>query len=193
MLAHNFGARGPQIISIPIGMAVLAAMIYLLVAFGKGVRRSKGCGPRELIPAVLVVFCLLFCAATTYGRACMGSHLAFESRYTNYLALGMLGLYLHFLGVFGARGQWKGNVVLGFFLAMVIWGGLPTNPSDRYAMQKYHDIKTKWRSCYLETEEIQECDQEAGFWIYPSPEVIGLKAKLEYLKQNRLNLYSDAP
>lgn len=193
MLAHNFGARGPQIISIPIGMAALSAMIYVLVAFGKGFKGSKELGPKELIPAVLVAFCLIFCVATAYGRACMGSHLAFESRYTNYLAPGILGLYLYFLGYREGHRQWKGTLVPGFFVALVIWGGLPTNPSDRYAMQKYHDIKTNWRNCYLETEEIRQCDQEAGFWIYPAPKIIGLKAKLEYLKQNRLNLYSDSP
>ena len=190
MLAHNFGARGPQIISIPLGTAALTAMIFVLIAFGKGVKRSKECTPKELVPAVLVGFCLLFCAATTFGRACLGSHQAFDSRYTDYLALGMLGVYFHFLG---GHGQWKSKVLLYSFLALLLIGGVPTVASDRSAMQRYHDIKTKWRSCYLNTEEIQECDQEAGFWIYPFPERIGLKAKLEYLKQSRQNLYSDLP
>lgn len=190
MLAHNFGARGAQIISIPIGTAALTAMIFALIAFGKGVKRSKECAPKELVPAVLVTFCLLFCAATTFGRACAGSHLAFESRYTNYLALGILGVYFYFLS---ARGQGKGKVLLYSFLVLLLFAGVPTLASDRSAMQRYHDIKTKWRSCYLKTEEIQQCDQEAGFWIYPFPERIGLKAKLEYLKQSRENLYSDSP
>ena len=102
----------------------------------------------------------------------------------------MLGVYFHFLG---GHGQWKSKVLLYSFLALLLFGGVPTVASDRSAMQRYHDIKTKWRSCYLNTEEIQECDQEAGFWIYPFPERIGLKAKLEYLKQSRQNLYSDLP
>lgn len=136
----------------------------------------------------MVGFCLLFCAATDFGRACLGSNLAFESRYTNYLALGILGVYFYFLG---ARGQGKSKVPLYSFLVLLLFAEVPTLASDRSAMQRYHDIKTKWRNCYLKTEEIQECDQEAGFWIYRSPERIGLKAKLEYLKERKQNLYSD--
>ena len=60
-------------------------------------------------------------------------------------------------------------------------------------MQQYHDIKAKWRDCYLRTEEIPECDQEAGFSIYPSAGRVDLKAKLEYLKENRQNPYSSSP
>ncbi len=190
MLAHNFGARGPQIISIPLGAAALTAMIFVLIAFGKSLKRSNECAPKELVPAVLVGFCLLFCAATAFGRACLGSNLAFESRYTNYLALGILGVYFYFLS---ARGQWKGKVLLYALLALLSFAAAPTLASDRSAMQRYHDIKSTWRNCYLKTEKIHECDQEAGFWIYPFPEGIGLKAKLEYLKHSRQNLYSDLP
>ncbi len=85
---------------------MLAAMIVVLVAFSKHFRRAKSYTAKSLVPAVLVAYCLLFCAATAYGRSCLGSHLAFESRYTNYLALGMLGIYFYF---YSLAGQCRGR------------------------------------------------------------------------------------
>jgi hypothetical protein len=189
MLAHNLGARGPQIISIPLGSAVLAAMIVVLAAFSKHFKQAKSYTAKSLVPAVLVVYCLLFCSATAYGRSCLGSHLAFESRYTNYLALGMLGVYFYFYSLVG---QWARKMFIGLIVAVVLIASLETHPTDRYFMEKYHNIKANWRSCYLKGGDIHQCDQAAGFWIYPFPESTHLKAKLEYLKQAKRNLYSES-
>ena len=189
MLAHNFGARGPQIISIPLGTAALAAMIFVLISFGKRFKEAKSYTGKNLVPAVLVAFCLLFCAATAYGRSCFGSHRAFESRYTNYLALGILGVYFYFYSLGGQRAR---KMFVGSLVAMMLMGSLQTRPADQYSMEKFHDIKANWRSCYLRIEDIQQCDREAGFWICLFPERTGLKEKLKYLKQTKQNLYSDA-
>jgi len=187
MLAHNFGARGSQIISLPLGAGALAAMIFVLASFGKRFKEAKSYTPESLVPAVLVAYCLLFCAATAYGRSCLGSHLAFESRYTNYLALGIFGLYLHSL-----RGQRAGKIFAGLLLAMLLTGSLKTSPADQYQMERFHEVKANWRSCYLRIEDVEQCDQAAGFWIYRFPEPTDLKDKLEYLKQTKQNLYSDS-
>ena len=117
MLAHNLGARGPQIISLPLGLAVLAAMICVLEAFGRSFREAKSCANTTVVPAVLVAYCLLFCAATAYGRSCLGSHLAFESRYTDYLALGMLGVYFYFDSL---AAPWARRCLVGLMLAALL-------------------------------------------------------------------------
>jgi hypothetical protein len=62
-------------------------------------------------------------------------------------------------------------------------------------MQFSKDVKQRWKTCYLQTENIEECDKVAGFHIYSdSPEQTlrsHLREKLEYLKKTRLNLYLD--
>lgn len=188
MLAHNLGARGPQIVSLPLGAAMLAAMILVLVAFARRSRQIETYKARSLVPSVLVTYCLLFCAATAYGRSCLGSHLAFESRYTNYLALGMLGVYFHFYSIVPQ----KARTILLSVLAMFLVGSIETRPADRYFMEKYHEIKATWRNCYLSTENIGRCNEAVGSPIYPTPERTHLQAKLEYLKQAKQNLYSNS-
>lgn len=188
MLAHNLGARGPQIISIPLGTAVLAAMFGALRSFSHDLRTYRYAA-KHLIPAVLVTYCLIFCTAAAYGRTCLGTHVAFDSRYTEYVALGLLGVYLHFIGL----GRPRGTILTALLLAIVLIGSLRIPPEDRYGMEYYRAIKANWRSCYLRTEDIHKCDEEARFPIYPWPEVTNLKGKLAFLKQNKLNLYSGPP
>lgn len=66
---------------------------------------------------------------------------------------------------------------------------------DRFMMGFTKHVKQTWKTCYLRTENINECDKEAGAPIYSSsPEQIQrshLREKLEYLKKTRQNLYLD--
>ena len=69
MLAQSFGARGPQLISIPLGTAVLVVMFCALRRFNKDLTDYKYAA-KDLVPAVLVSYCLIFCAATRrWGRS----------------------------------------------------------------------------------------------------------------------------
>ena len=188
LLAHFFGARGSRFfVSIPMGSAILAAMIWTLISFSKRWRESKNYTGRNFVPAVLVGFCLLFCAATAHGRTCFGRSMAFSSRYTDYVALGILGLYFQALGV---RAEWPRKIWPAFVVVMLLVGSVLLTPSDLYIMHLFHDTKANWRRCYLRTEDVQECDQATGSWVYPWPERTHLKEKLEFLKQTRQNLYS---
>jgi hypothetical protein len=59
---------------------------------------------------------------------------------------------------------------------------------DIQIMRGFTDGKQRWKACYLKTENIEGCDRETGFLIYPtSPD---LKARLAYLKQYHLNLFA---
>lgn len=189
MLAHSFGARGPQIISIPLGTAILAAMFCALRSFGLDLKTHKYIA-KHLIPAVLVTYCVIFCAATAYGRSCFGAFAAFDSRYTEYVGTGMLGVYLYLIGL---RGQKSGKILPCVLVAMLLIGSLRIPGADRYGMENSRTIKATWRNCYLRVEDISQCDQESRFWIYPWPEVTNLKGKLEFLKQTKQNLYSALP
>jgi hypothetical protein len=189
MLAHFFGARGSRFfVSIPLGGMILVVMVLVLVSFGKRVRQSKNYTPKDLIPAVLVGYCLLFCAANAYGRTCFGRGMAFSSRYTEYIEVGVLGLYLQALS---ASAKWAQRTLSGLVVAMLLVGSFPIPPADRYAMQYFHNIKANWRSCYIRFEDIRRCDQATGLGVFQFPERTKLKEKLDYLKQTRQNLYSD--
>jgi hypothetical protein len=164
-------------------------MFCALRSFNKDLTDYKYAA-KDLVPAVLVSYCLIFCAATAYGRTCLGTHVAFDSRYTEYVALGLVGIYLHFIGLGGHR---QGTILTALLLAMLLIGSLRIPPGDTLGMEYYREVKATWRSCYLRIEDIHQCDQEAGFWIYPRPEVTNLKGKLEFLKQTKQNLYSALP
>jgi len=188
LLVHFFGLRKYRPITSALGFILLAAMVFVLVNLGRRFRSAKSYATRDLVPAVLAGYCLIFCAATAYGRSCFGTYVAFSSRYTEYIALGMLSLYFYSLA---ARPAWARKWLPCLLVVSLLAGAAPVLPGDRRAMQYYHDGKSNWRSCYLKTEDIHGCDMAAQFAIYTMGERTGLKEKLEYLKRTKQNLYSD--
>jgi hypothetical protein len=189
MLAHFAGARETGTIDVLAGSLLLAAMLATLTWSGASLFFPKAQHKRQyLLPAILISFCLLFCFGTAYGRLCLGLGTAQSSRYTNYVTLGMLGIYLSMLSL---DGRTLRTVLLTAVAVVSIKGSLPIARTDREVMQGFHGIKSIWRACYLEREDIEQCDRQAGFGVYPSPEATRLKEKLEYLKRTRQNLYSD--
>jgi len=63
---------------------------------------------------------------------------------------------------------------------------------DRVAMAHFRDLKQQWKTCYLATEDVQQCNQLVGASVYiHSPEQTHLQEKLQFLKQTRQNLYAD--
>ena len=191
ILAHFFGARGSRFYtSIPMGSVILALMILVLVIFGKHLKRSRNYTAKDLVPAILVSFCLLFCVFNAYGRTCFGRGVAFSSRYTEYVELGVLGMYFQALN---ARGMWTQKIFPGLVLVALLIGSFSVTPQDGYVMQYFHNIKANWLSCYLRVEDIHRCDEEVGFGLYQFPERTNMKKKLEFLKQTKQNLYSALP
>jgi hypothetical protein len=64
---------------------------------------------------------------------------------------------------------------------------------DRGGMGYFRNVKQGWKTCYLQTEDIDKCNEVAGFPIYSgaSQQRAHLREKLEYLKKTRQNLYLD--
>lgn len=194
MFANFFGIRQVRFPAQAIGILILLA---LLIAAITSVRRlsirptpafAQEDRNRALIVIGLIVFSLLFCANTAYGRACGGAGVALQSRYSIYLEPAVLGFYFFLLSL---RRESRRSM-LSVFLIVVIAGSLYL---DRGGMGFSRDVKRRWKACYLRTENVPECDQSVGFPIYPdSPEPARLKAlqeKLTYLKTTHQNLYLD--
>lgn len=138
---------------------------------------------RLLIPAALITYCLMFCLMTAYGRLCSGL-LTYASRYVIYLELGVLGLYFHLLNI-------PGTVVRRFslgLLLLVIFSA--TMYVDREEMGYFPAIKQRWRTCYLQTGNLDRCDLAAGMSVFPPRR--NLQKKLDFLKKNRLNLFANS-
>jgi hypothetical protein len=75
------------------------------------------------------------------------------------------------------------KVMVGAFVLLLIPGCLIVDPNAGV----YPRGKRAWAQCYLVTESIPSCGKV--FNIYSYPEQTHLKEKLDYLKENGLNLY----
>jgi hypothetical protein len=71
-------------------------------------------------------------------------------------------------------------------------GTIPIRQQDEKVMQFVTVAKQKWRACYVSAEDTRECNRAVGYGVYPkvTPE---LKAKLDFLKRTKQNLYADLP
>jgi hypothetical protein len=97
----------------------------------------------------------------------------------------VLGFYFFLLSL---RQSTVRNFLVSGFLIAVVAASLYR---DRAGMGFAWNVKQHWKTCYLQTEDIEGCDRVAGFPIYPNPQQTHLKKKLEYLKKTRQNLFLD--
>jgi hypothetical protein len=190
MFANSLGARGVDDFQIVVGAALIFAMgIAFLMICRNFILKGQTHGMRNMIAAILVLYCLLFGVNAAYGRSCIGVNAAQISRYVIYMGLGLLGLYFHFLTIRKTK--------LGLFflilLTVTLIGTIPIRNIEEKTMIGYSTIKQRWRQCYLEISDVDQCDQLVGARVYPDPERTHLKDKLDFLKQTKQNLYADAP
>ena len=68
-------------------------------------------------------------------------------------------------------------------------GEVTSRPQAPPDLRGLTDGKQRWGACYLKTEDIERCNRQAKFSLYPAPPE--LKARLIYLKQHHLNLFAD--
>ena len=195
LMAANFtGVKAYGLGSFPrlVGKTVLAVMLIsltcaawpLVQGSAKMTERER---KRRFIVVTLVGLSLTLYATISYLRLCAGYVVALSPRYSVYSQIGMLGLYLHTLGTRRSRMR---RVLVNMLAVCVIAMSLHV---DHRGMAHFRDIKQRWKSCYLLTEDAARCDQEAGFVIYGRhPEQTHLQEKLQFLKQRRLNLYADS-
>jgi len=190
MLASFFGwhVRILGALATPAGLFLLVVILYILLYHGRQIiKDGLYSRPVSLSIIVLISYGLLFCLVTAVGRVCTGLHLAQVSRYTTLLIPIFLAVYFHLISLKNTR---TSSFFLVSFLLISSLGSLPLGIIENVASKTYI-AKENWKSCYLQNYEIEGCNQVTGFEIYPYNEQ--LPDKLEYLKNNRLNLFSDSP
>jgi hypothetical protein len=200
--ANFFGLTSPGVFSHVVGLVVfIAILISLVYAAGCLVGRkltdaSRPQHTNQVVIATLTAVSLAACMVIAYVRLCAGVQAAEASRYTVYIQIGILGIYLQLIGVRGLLAR------RALITVLLVSASIACLHSNRQVMVRFRDGKQRWKACYLQIENIEQCDQNTGFRIYPLPEqnrrlnktrqLITLQEKLQYLKRARLNLYLDA-
>jgi hypothetical protein len=187
IFANFSGIRGigllPTLVGSLIVLWVVVALVALLAAIPAAEAES---GHPKLVGSALLMFSLLFCASAALGRLCLGLETAQSSRYIPYLIPAFLGLYFFALGYRSAIA--KAVCIIPLFV-IAASATLVIRIGDRSMMAQYQRVKNDWRQCYLQRHDIGQCDALTGNKIYPWPNP-QLKDKLDYLEQNKLNLYA---
>ncbi len=191
MFANFFAVESSGALAQIFGVVVMLALLASLASAawqlcrGPSQNLPNGQRARPLVAAALISYCFLFCMNTAYGRLCGGLWTAHSSRYVIYLELGVLGLYFHLLNL---RRPWLRRCLVTALLAPVLVSSLHVN---RQAIGYFPDIKLRWRSCYLQFEDAEKCNQIVGYAYTHRPEGLHIEEKLQYLKRSHENLYSD--
>ncbi len=190
MFANLFGmstsgrlARWIGILVLLVLTVVLATAVYWLLT-RRRIEPGNDRRKRNLVIAALTGFGLLFAANAAYGRACGGLFFASSSRYVIFLEPAILGWYFF---LWGLRPDRRRLLAVTVLILAALPASLRLEPQWFYFPQQ----KARWRSCYLQIENIEQCDQTVGFPIYPSPAATHLKEKLQFLKKTRQNLYAN--
>jgi hypothetical protein len=185
MMSYFLGLRRVLPASLAGSLLALAA-ISILIWHGVRLWRNREWSVADLTIVILLSFSLLFAANAAVGRVCMGMpESAQYSRYMGLLVPAFLAIYFHLL-------TWQKNIFRSALLALFAIALIPgavRMPSGYYP-QIVRDGKQAWKTCILQTGGIDYCDQATKFPVYPNPRRAHLLEKLQYLQQNRLNLYA---
>jgi hypothetical protein len=166
--------------------AILTAGVLAAVALASTYRllRSRGTAPAPTpIAAALIGFAMLFAFNSAVGRICLGMGAAGSTRYVPYVLPGLFAFYL--LLRTSSR-AWR-TAALGVFLALCIGKELYTRASDEEAAM-YAGYKNAWRACYLVRHDVQQCNAEAGYPIYPA-DFDRIRQRLDWLEARKLSLF----
>jgi hypothetical protein len=187
LMSYFLGLRAVVVASV-VGAFVTAGALAILVYSGVRLWRNRGWSPVDLNVTILLGFTFIFAANAAVGRTCQGMPEAAQfSRYMGLLVPAFLAMYFHLLT--WRNKQWR--VALTVLLLAATLPGSFRIPNG-YSPQFVHDGKLAWKTCMLQTGNIGYCDQVTGFPVYPLPRRTHLLEKLEFLRSNHLNLYSDS-
>jgi ABC-type amino acid transport system permease subunit len=173
----------PLLVGVPLFLliaALCARHAYLLLRDRATDRRAS------LVITALTGYSLLFSINAAVGRICMGLHTAQAARYMPYLIPAFLALYFQLLTL-KARPR---RAALGLFLAASALLTAPLSGGGAVVLEQFRRGKTEWKRCYLEIENVAECDARTNFKVYSPIVPSSLEERMIYLKRNRLNLYA---
>lgn len=192
MLSNSigFGCGRKIYLSFFLGTMVFIAFVSTgILNLWKVLRRGET-GDRNinLVILVLLAFSGLFIATATIGRTCLGECNATAGRYQTLLIPAWLAVYF----AFSLMTENKIRVFAGFLLVVFCFI-FPQSRDKTYQVSAEinRDIKNNWKACYLATENAEECDRKVGTSIFAPLPSVKANDRFEYLRQRKLNFYSD--
>jgi hypothetical protein len=195
MFANFLGLKVSQAIALSIaaGSVMAAATFIAALFFSRRFFVRSQSSEIRIVPFAFLGYSLVFCTVAAAGRGCLGLGLAESSRYVTPLIVGFFGLYLGALSMEN-RG-WR-SAYTALLLAIALMSSAQIHTQDRLRMNSYSAAKRAWRDCYLSSADVQACSAATHFYVIPRLDRTfiddaRLQQKLEFLKRNRLNLYSD--
>jgi hypothetical protein len=183
MYSRFLGMKHGLIFASLVGICVIGLVSALFVKH-ISIRWKYSDNRQSPLIIILIGFSLIYSAAAAVGRVCLGLDSARASRYLTLLIPAFLGAYFAVLTIQNSR---KRVVLTTLLFLALLPGCIQRNHKE---IESFSGFKRAWKDCYFAHQNIQFCDTETNFQLYPCPECIHLKEKLELLKQNRLNLYA---
>ena len=157
---------------------------------GAGRRRAGG----TLV--VLCSFSLFHALFTAFGRTCLGPAAALASRYTIYSVPGLCGLYLaaRVLAAGAGRSRKRAAAATLLLLSLLL-------ARERLSLREWTNggwvgqKKQEWSECFRQHREIERCDREVQFAVFPSEarETSRIEEKLAYIEAHALSLFRTTP
>ncbi|HXW93172.1 MAG TPA: hypothetical protein VEK33_21670 [Terriglobales bacterium] len=182
-LSLFIGMRRSVVLASVFGAGLTLVIIALLLWHGIRLCRATSWNNLDVTIVALLGFTLLFGLNAAIGRVCLGMPAAGQtSRYMGLLVPAFLAMYLHLLSW---RDHTKKAVAVTLFAVIVLPNTLKMH---RDPIQE--NGKRAWKACYLRVEDIDYCNQITGYPPHWDASATHLKEKLDYLKCNRLNLFS---
>jgi hypothetical protein len=185
MFAKFLGIKHGVVLPALLGIAILIVLMAVL-ALNFWLVSKRGIAQHgSLLVVILTGYSLIYAAAAAVGRVCLGMEAAGFSRNLTLLIPGFLGIYFHLLM---SRTRYSRTLLMTTLLAAVLPSCVQRNHKE---IEGFSAMKRAWKDCYRAAENVQYCDNLSGLQLYPRPEATHLEQKLNYLKQNRLNLYAN--
>ena len=161
--------------------AALFALAVVALAC-RGLLRERTLRTRATF--LFAAFSGLFVANAAVGRVCLGLDQALASRYVPYLLPLWLAAYFLACDWLPRWPKVAAVAVAAVFVVQV------TVRNDGASMRWFSEGKTRWRECFLRTGDEPLCNRTSNFRDYPADGAPQVRAMFDYLRANRLNLYS---
>ena len=186
MLSLFMGIRRSLVLASVLGAGLALVMAALLLWHGLRLWRARHWADLDVTMVALLGFTLLFGLNAAIGRVCLGMPAAAQSsRYVGLLVPGFLAVYLRLMSW---RDGTKRAVAIAVFAVLVL-----PNTLKMHKDPIQENGKRAWQACYLKVEDIDYCNQTTGYPPHWNAAATHLKEKLDYLKRNRLSLFSGPP
>lgn len=158
----------------------LSLILVVIALWSTAVKLIRYKDEQRLAPMLIILYVLLFIAATTLGRWCFGLPITESSRYVPQIAMGFLAFALWT----GNNRAWAYNIFSVFLTLMYLYGIPKFYRWKEPVVQTYSQNMNHWKDCYVKHGNAPFCNDTLQFQPYPGDiGPIKLEGKLRHLEK----------